>query len=79
MKNAVFSDVTPCRCGSHKIYTAPHPRRWHFFSIKMDLKGIDRKTWTRFRLAQDMDQWWALENTIINLCGPSLAKNVLTD
>jgi hypothetical protein len=41
-----------------------------FFSIKMDLKAINRKMWNRFLLGQDMDQWWALENTIINLCGP---------
>jgi hypothetical protein len=33
-KNAVFWDVVPFRrnVGSHKIYTAPHPRR-RFFNI----------------------------------------------
>jgi hypothetical protein len=50
--------------GSHKIYTAPHPRTRHS-NIKMYLSEMN---WVD--LAQDRDQWWDLVNIIMNLRVP---------
>jgi hypothetical protein len=44
-------------------------RRWED-NIKMDLReiGIDGQNW--IHLAQDMVQWWAFVNTVMNLRVP---------
>jgi hypothetical protein len=46
------------------------PRGWRVDNIKMDLReiGWDGVDW--IDLAQDRDQWWALENTVLNLRVP---------
>jgi hypothetical protein len=43
MKNAVFWDVALFlqNVGSQKIYTAPHPRRWHSSEAKLLAKKLN--------------------------------------
>jgi hypothetical protein len=56
-------------CGTHGgVEERPRLRRED--NIKMDLreKGIDVGNW--IRLAQDMVQWWAFVNTVMNLRVP---------
>jgi hypothetical protein len=43
------------------------PRRMWVDNIKMDLREIGWDGMDRIDLAQDMDQWRALVNTIMNL------------
>jgi hypothetical protein len=43
------------------------PRRRWVYNIKMDLREIGRDGIDWIDLAQDRDQWRALENTIMNL------------
>jgi hypothetical protein len=46
------------------------PRRWWVDNVKMDLRdlGWDGVDW--IKVAQDRDQWRALENTVMNLLVP---------
>jgi hypothetical protein len=48
-------------------------RRWEE-NIKTDLReiGIDEANW--IRLAQDMVQWWAFVNTVMNLRVPQESR-----
>jgi hypothetical protein len=62
-RHVAHRDMTNTRCWSESPQESPHGRhgcRWED-NIKMDLKV------TGTHLAQDRDQWWALENRVINL------------
>jgi hypothetical protein len=49
-------------------------RRWED-SIKMDLREIEWRDMHSNHMAQDVDQWWELVNTVMNLRVPQNVSN----
>jgi len=51
--------------------------RWEYnITIHLKETGLDCMNW--IHLAQYMDKWWDLVNTVMNLLGPQNGMNFLT-
>ena len=53
------------------------PRRICQYNIKMDLQEMGRRGTDWIRLADDMDEWRDFVNTVMDLCVPHNAGNLL--